>query len=300
MLGNSQIKNLVENSQLIDCFNENSLRNCSYRLRVGKLIKPGDTTVLEFNGTNKVVDNWLYSWIKKMKGILNRYFSLDQTSHLKVVNSWYELKPNELIIFQTKEKIKMPLNLSGSYTALDSIAKYGLLLINASIVEPEYEGYLSGVLLNFSSRSFYIKPEMEIVKIHFNEISGIVKAKVDEIVPNYTEKLQDRAKYFTQTFLDIERIENEVISKTVRRVRKSFTFGGLFLLFLLAFCTLEPILYKYVWHDTWVPLNSTQIELERSLQQSKQSQQIDSLMKKVDFLQKQIENTNAGNTDSKS
>ena len=291
MLGNTQIRELVRNGQLIDCFDEKCLRNCSYRLRIGKLIKPGGTTVLEFTGGKEKKASWPSSWVKKLCQFVGH---TDDAPRLNVSNSWYELKPNELVIFQTKEKVKMPLNLSGTYTPLDSIAKQGLLLINASIVESGYEGYLSGVLLNFSSQSFLVKPDMEIVKIHFNEISGEVNVRYHEEIPDYTGNLQEKAKYFTQTFLDIERIEKEVIAKTAHRVRKNFVFGGWVLLFFLAFCTLEPVLYKYVWHDSWVPLSSTQIELERALQQAKQSQQIDSLMKKVDELQKQIEIKNAG------
>ena len=53
MLGNTRIRQLVTDCQLIDNFNEECLRNCSYRLRVGKLIKPGGAEVLDFNPEDK-------------------------------------------------------------------------------------------------------------------------------------------------------------------------------------------------------------------------------------------------------
>lgn len=71
------------------------------------------------------------------------------------------------------------------------------------------------------------------------------------------------------------------------------------LVFFLAFCTIEPVLYKYIWHDSWVPLNSTQVELERSLQQSKEKEMIDSLVKKVDSLQLILDKQNASPVNSK-
>ncbi len=281
MLGNTRISNLVQQSNLIENFNEKCLRNSSYRLRVGKLIKPGGTNVLDFE--EKVENKGWFGkfWKKIAKSILS-----DKSKRgFKIVNDRYELKPNELVIFQTREKIRMPLDLSASYAALDSVAKQGVLLINASMVEPGYEGYLSGVLLNFSSRSFFISPNMEIVKISFSEVTGGVQDKLHERIDDYTEQLQVKAQNYTQTFLDIDRIEKDVISKTARQVRKSFVFGGWILLLVLAFCTIEPVLYKYLWHDSWVPLNSTQIELERSLQQSKEHEMIEVLSKKVDSLQ---------------
>lgn len=297
MLGNIRIRQLVVDIQLIDNFNEECLRNCSYRLRVGKLIKPGGAEVLDFNAEKK--ENWLCSLWRLLGMSLCHNQEIQEEPQLHIVSKRYELKPNELIVFQTTEKIRMPLNLSASYTALDSIAKQGILLINASIVEPGYEGYLSGVLLNFSSKSFYIKPNMEIVKIHFSGVSGDVDVRIHENITNYTEDLLEKAKNYTRTFLDIEGIENEVIGKTARRVRRNFVFGGIVLLFFLAFCTLEPVIYNLVWHDSWVPLTSTHIEYERSLQTRKEMQIIDSLIKKVDSLQIKLDQHNAKKPDPK-
>lgn len=295
MIGNTTIRNLVQQSNLIENFNEECLRNSSYRLRVGKLIKPGGTNVLDFE---EHVDS--QGWVGKFwKKLAESIPSNKANKSFKIVNDHYELKPNELIIFQTREKIRMPLNLSASYAALDSVAKQGVLLINASMVEPGYEGYLSGVLLNFSSRSFFISPNMEIVKISFSEVTGGVQDKLHERIDDYTRQLQIKAQNYTQTFLDIDRIEKDVISKTAHRVRRNFVFGGWVLVFFLAFCTMEPVLYKYIWHDSWVPLNSTQIELERSLQQSEEKKMIDALTKKVDSLQSILDKQNVKSYNTK-
>lgn len=297
MLGNIQIRRQVNRIHLIDDFNEECLRNCSYRLRVGKLIKPGGTQVLDFNQERK--NNWLSTILQKANMVLHVNQTDVEEPQFHHITKHYELKPNELIVFQTREKISLPLDLSASYTALDSVAKQGILLINASIVEPGYNGYLSGVLLNFSSKSFYIKPNMEIVKINFSRVSGDVDDKIQEDISDYTEDLLDKAKKFTQTFLDIEGIEKDVSGRTSRKVKSSFVWGGTLLAFILALCTIEPVLYNWIWHDTWVPLTSTHIEYERSMQTRKEMQAIDSLVKKVDSLQFKIDQLNAGKTDSK-
>ena len=289
MIGNERIRQLVNNEQLISDFDENCLKHCSYKLRIGKLIKPGGAILFDFQTTKQVKLNWAQ---KGMKYLRDKAFPEDKAKRLNgfdVVNYRYELKPNELVVFQTREQIKMPMNLSASYSALDSIAKEGLLLINASIVEPGYEGYLSGVLLNFSSKTFLIRPDHEIAEKPLNEKLG----------DQYTEKLQEKAKNYTQTFLDVERLKNEVIGQAVHNIKKAFAIGGLIVALLLIYSTIEPAIYNLIWHQTWVPISSTQQDYERSLQIKEQQEAIDSLSEKLDSVMFLLQKKDDKSTDPK-
>lgn len=289
ILGNEQIRQLVNNDQLISDFDEQCLRHCSYRLRIGKLIRPGGTILFDSNIAEQVKLNLFQKGMRYLRDKIFPEDALQRRLGFDMVNYQYELKPNELVIFQTREQIKMPMSLSASYSALDSIAKEGLLLINASMVEPGYEGPLSGVLLNFSSYTFQIKPGLEIAKINFYEVKGDVTQKLTESVgTEYSKVLQEKAKRYTQTFLDVERLKNDVIKQSVRKVKGGFLFGGVVLAILLAFSTIEPVLYNWIWHDTWVPLSLSQQEFERSLKLEKQNSTIDSLSKRIDSLQSEI------------
>lgn len=299
MLSNIEIRQQVQNSHLISDFNEGSLKHCSYKLRLGKLIQPGSSFLFDNTGRQNL--NWVQrgvAWLSNK--ILPRQFERE-VAEFRLSNNTYELKPNELIFFQTKEKIRLPMNIAASYSALDSIAKQGLLLINASIVEPGYKGFLSGVLLNFSSKSFMLKPEMEIVKINFMKIDAEVEAKLTENSGDkYTEDLQKKALLYDKTFLNIERLRDEVAGKAAKSVRNQFILGGAFLVLLLAFSTLEPLFYKYIWHDSWVPMNSTYIEMERSMQYQKQMEIIDSLSIKIESVQMKLEKLDAKKSDTNS
>jgi len=51
---------------------------------------------------------------------------------------------------------------------------------------------------------------------------------------------------------------------------------------LLVYSTIEPVLYNLFWHQSWVPLSSTQQDYERSLQIKEQQEAIDSLSEKLD------------------
>ena len=65
MLGNTDIRKHVTEGQLIDNFDEECLRNCSYRLRVGKLIRPGGAEVLNFVGDEPKKEGKVKGWIRK-------------------------------------------------------------------------------------------------------------------------------------------------------------------------------------------------------------------------------------------
>lgn len=298
MLSNIEIRQQVQDSRLISDFNEGSLKHCSYKLRLGKLIQPGTSILFDKTGNQSL--NWVQRGVVWLSDKVLPRQSGREFAEFRLSNNTYVLKPNELIFFQTKEKISLPMNIAASYSALDSIAKQGLLLINASVVEPGYEGFLSGVLLNFSSKSFMLKPEMEIVKINFMKIDAEVEAKLTESSGDkYTENLQKMAQLYDKTFLNIERLRDEVADKTAKSVRNQFILGGVLLVLLLAFSTIEPLLYKYIWHDSWVPMNSTYIEMERSMQYRKQMEIIDSLSMKIDSLQIKMEKQDAKKSDTK-
>lgn len=83
-----------------------------------------------------------------------------------------------------------------------------------------------------------------------------------------------------------------MIKQSVRKVRGGFLFGGVLLAILLAFSTIEPVIYKWIWHDTWVPLSVSQQEYERSLKMEGQRGTIDSLSKQIDSLQIEIRRIN--------
>lgn len=298
MLSNIEIREKVRNSHLISDFNEGSLKHCSYKLRLGKLIQPGSSIL--FDNTRNENLNWAQRGVVWLSDkFLPRQFG-QEVAEFRLSNNTYVLKPNELIFFQTKEKIRLPMNIAASYSALDSIAKQGLLLINASVVEPGYTGFLSGVLLNFSSKNFVLKPEMDIVKINFIKIDAEVETKLTESSGDkYTENLQKTAQLYDKTFLNVERLRDEVAGKTAKTVRNQFILGGVILVLLLAFSTIEPLIYKYIWHDSWVPMNSTYIEMERSMQYQKQMKIIDSLSMRIDSLQIKLEKQDAKKSDTK-
>ncbi|MGB6487321.1 MAG: hypothetical protein WBE91_10600 [Steroidobacteraceae bacterium] len=90
----------------------------------------------------------------------------------KPVEDWpgetaYVVNPGTLVSLRTREFVKMPSDLCGLWYQTDSLSRYGLLLVNMSIVPPGYEGPLTCTFVNFGKDSVAIKPPMPVSKLLF-------------------------------------------------------------------------------------------------------------------------------------
>src|SRR6185436_4261849 len=106
VLQNSQIEVLAtsKGNEMITNFAKENLSNCGYNFRVGQIFEPGTGKELIGNG-----------------------------------NSGFKIPTNGTAIIRTKEKVKLPLDICASYSSPFRLAKEGILLLNACIVEPGYE-----------------------------------------------------------------------------------------------------------------------------------------------------------------
>lgn len=271
ILGYSNIIRLINDKNLLSEYDESNILNSSCRLKVGKIFVPEEGTVIDcLNGAEK--DSFLSkarAWLAdsidprhNCKDGIPQWISVDDYS--------YTLKPREIILFQTKETIRLPKDIMAMYSALNTVATQGILLINASMIEANYEGPLSGILVNFSNVNFEITPNMDIAKISFFKIDGEIKDsdatdnQTEEDI--YAQKLREKAKcIFSKTFLSISQLGDEIEHKVSKTIKKDLAIGGLILVFLLAFATIEPFIYKCLWgyptfdYNDWDKKNLGQI-----------------------------------------
>lgn len=284
ILGKDNVSAKVQNSGLIENFSQDCLEYSSYKLRIGKVVLPQNGRVLAEKLNIKKLNKfsrfrlWIAGLVtpgdvkEKIKGEIHH------------CTSPYVLKPREIVLFETEEIVNMPQNISASYTAMNTIAQKGILLINASIVEPNYHGPLSGILANFSSTDFIINPKMQIAKICFHEVDSDnppSPEKENEISEDvYLKRLQDNAKNnYGETFLDIKSFLDDIELRYARQVKRNIYISGVIITFLLAVATLEPFIYDMIWGRTsvsdWKKMNDYD--------------QIDSLNSKIIFLNKELQ-----------
>lgn len=250
ILSNSKIRESINSSQLLIDSDDNCIKNCSYKIRIGKLIEPKSGNEIKLP---------------------------------------YTLKPSKVVLFESAEKINLPENLTASYSALFSVSSKGILLINSSMIEPCYKGHLSGVLLNFSSKKYTIKKLKPIAKLNFMEVNGTVDNPSKEAPEDdsYSRDLIDKAENYDLTFLNIDTIKKEVEEKIFSKIRRYLTVSGIIVTLLILFATLEPLFHRWIWENTGVPTITERVEFERfMMQMNEKKNTIEDLQHKVDSLEK--------------
>lgn len=249
VLSKSSIQNKITNGSLITNSEENHIKNCSYKIRIGKLIKPETGDIIDFQSSQS-----------------------------------FCLEPSEIILFESIEKIKLPHDITASYSALYSIASEGILLINSSMIEPGYSGLLSGVLLNFSSKKFVITKGREIAKLNFYQTDETDNSNCtfETITDNdYLQGLINKSVNYHKTFLNISGIENKIESNISKKVKHSIVLGGIIIGVLIIFATLEPLFSRWLWERTGLPTKSEQVEIEKNLIEIKKWQEENTELKKM-------------------
>ncbi|MDX2303860.1 MAG: hypothetical protein NW226_13725 [Microscillaceae bacterium] len=245
VLNNKEIQQSIKSNDLISDAIEGNIKNCSYSMRIGEICEPETGDILTIEQDHPKTKNYFRFLTKSSSK--NRY----EGQRKKII---YCIRPSEVLIIKTKEQVKIPLDICASYTSLQSLASKGLLLINSSIVEPGYEGYLSCFIVNFSKQDICFEKDQEIVKLVFykltKEAQPLTKqTQLKESIASddYSAKLALHATKFNRTFLDIESIEDRATKKAQTSIRKNITLGGVFIAVLLLFATLEPLLSKWIY-----------------------------------------------------
>jgi len=219
----------------------------------------------------------------------------------------WEIGPSETLVIMTEETVRMPSDLCATYTPLNRNASKGLMLLNAAIVEPGYEGPLSCFLLNFSSQPVSLGPKEAIAKIIFHTLKEspvrLEPAVLDET--HYVRSLVDSAQKFQKSFLDVAGIENRAaekakesieagklaiqttkqsmdqaildgkaaIEQTKLSIRTSIFVASLVMTGLLLWASLEPVFSKWLWEKTGVTTSTQRRIDEATLQRSLEAAQ---------------------------
>ena len=236
ILADFQIEELVGTSQLISPFEVEKLSNCRYNLRAGKAFSPesGDELVVGNVENNRRLRAWA-------------------------------IKPSETLVIMTLEAVKIPSNLMATYGQLNRMAQQGLLLINASIVEPGYEGPLSCFLVNFSKETVFISPDDEVAKISFHMLAFPPKRLKPSVIKSadYERSLSTSASRYPASFIDISGVQERVTDHVSKGLDRSLKFGGVAIAFLLLWSALEPITSKYLWEKIGVASTTQKEEINK-------------------------------------
>ena len=295
VLSNKTIEKLVASSKLVTNFQKDGLQYCSYKFHVGKIIVQSDGTVLESSDLHKQLNYWQkkLQYLSDLLSQQPKYGNKDAGFVIK--NEKYILKPREIVLFQTVEEVKMPKDVMAIYTSLNSIATRGIFLINSSTIEPNYEGPLSGILLNFSNKDFEMSENMPIAKATFHRIEepediSALSEKVE--VKDYTDKLRKRAKEnYGRTFLSIKELGSEIEDSLNKKIIRSISISGIILALLLAFATLQPVFYNLIWGVPSYQISDRKAHVEYLQLKESEQEKMEILNCRIDSLEMLLKST---------
>jgi deoxycytidine triphosphate deaminase len=214
MLTDFEITQRVQTAHMIAPFRPDGLLHCRYNLRAARVFSAE-------TGTEQVIGEHLPD------GSTRRVWSIS---------------PTETLLIMTTERVKIPWDIVGQYGQLFRLAQQGLILMNTSIVEPGYDGPLSCVVVNLSRDKITIEPESEIAKLTFERLSTPPAVQHPQHIADdrYISALAAAAVKLPKSFMGIEQVSQEVSDKVNADVKKSITFGGVIVIFLLVLATLQP------------------------------------------------------------
>jgi len=253
VLNDTDIQNRITSAQLLTDYDVGNIQNCGYVLRAGKVFQP--TT-----GAEEVLN----TAVGRRKALV------------------WEIGPSECLVVRTEEKVKMPNDICATYAPLFHLSSQGLMLLNASVVEPGYEGRLSCFLVNFSSQRISLAPSQQVAKITFHQLTAAPgnprpKRLEDD---KYEEMLSVSAKKFHKSFMDVTGIETRAVEKARDAVKKWVLVGGVFVAILSSWAAFEPLLTKWFWEKMGIYSTTQRIEdikLMKDLESARLKAEIESL-----------------------
>jgi len=146
ILGKERIRELVEQSALLESFSSGSLGGAGYDLRIGRAyrLKGGGSLLVEGKNNPEV---------EELQG--------DE----------FSLKPGDYVLIESLEKVNMPNNLVARILPRSTIFRNGCSLITA-LVDPGFRGTLTMGLKNISGHEFKFQRNARVAQIVFEEVSG--------------------------------------------------------------------------------------------------------------------------------
>ncbi len=234
VLSNQEILSKISYEQLVEHADFRNVKNCSYTMRIGEIYEPESGCQID----------------------LDQVISDENQVSKKRLN--YIIRPAEILVIKTLERVHIPLDLCASYTALHSLASQGLQLINSSMIEPGYTGNLSCFIVNFSNEEVSFDKNNDIVKIVFYKLSSEpvttefhsqLRETIEDV--KYSNFISRRAIKFNRTFLDIKSVEERAAERAFQSIQKGIRFGGIVVALLLFWATLEPIFNKWIYNSSF-------------------------------------------------
>ncbi|MBV8367949.1 MAG: hypothetical protein JO036_03280 [Candidatus Eremiobacteraeota bacterium] len=241
VLNDSEIERRCNDHGLIVPFCAKSLTDCAYYIHADRAFSPETGKEIVLGGDNPL---------------------------------FWTIAPAQALVLKTVERVRFPRDLMGMYTQLNRWSLQGLSLMNASLIEPEYEGPLSCQLVNFSNQSLSIKHGVAISKLTFHQVApATTSRRVVADDAKYDADLSASAAAQPSSFLDIAKVEQRVQSQVTSTVWQVLGIPAAFLGILIGIAAVEPwvtgFINTHTAHDTAKPDDVSRLQADEAKLQSR-------------------------------
>ncbi len=137
-------------------------------------------------------------------------------------NRRFLVHPGAMVWIRVREQVCMPNDVCGLWLQTNTLSRKGLLLINASLVEPGYEGPLSCHFVNFGKAPVEIYPHTALAKLLFVKLDREAAEPFKKVLDRYDEMIAGLAAHSAKSFLQVtemaSRLEaaREAAEKTIK------------------------------------------------------------------------------------
>lgn len=179
VLSDKTIREAIQRNELVTGAELHRAKHCAYEFRPGRVVYGGvtpDQTIRAVDFSGKQVESTL-------------------------------IGPSAVVWVRSRERVKIPSDKVGLWIQTNSLSRRGLLLLNSTLVEPGYEGYLSAHLVNLGSQPVVLAPDDTIAKLVFFTLDIPSTDLVDPAkYANYDAFLDTLAAASAATFLRISEL----------------------------------------------------------------------------------------------
>ncbi|MDD3173246.1 MAG: hypothetical protein PHF63_06250 [Herbinix sp.] len=191
ILGKNEIEKLIKNKQIIEGYDPDLSKNnpAKIDLRLGKkcYVSSQESIIVELNEGKSV-----------------------------------EIMPNDIFLYQTLEKVKMPKDIAGHLSLKMGQTARGLLMSNQTQIDPGFHNYIFGMLYNLSDKPItlsYGTPFVTLELFQINDTSTTYHGHMKNI--SFEEFCSTRIKSSLGMLAQELKIKTEEIARTDKKVRRS-------------------------------------------------------------------------------
>lgn len=132
------------------------------------------------------------------------------------VNDTFTLKPQGMVYVVFKEKLEVPSDVIGFAHVKTTLTKLGVMATNIGIIDPNYNGYMATLLINFGKSDHFISKGDAALRVTFaNIIPPKVKKELKQNNINnngYIKDIQKNISKLDEKFLNLSSVKKEVTS----------------------------------------------------------------------------------------